>query len=99
MNKTKITEIILKTVDGYNAFQSENMRLEKDKNTILFSRAGFTKDGKLDSIGLVNFLVLLENNMKTDDENFNLDVQHLISNKESLLKNLGTLASYLESIS
>jgi len=71
--------------------------LEKKGDTVLFSRTGFTKEGKLDSMGLVNLLVLIEEKIKADCSNgFTLDISEVIENKETLLMNLDTLINYLE---
>ncbi len=98
--KDKVEKIIFAAIDDYNDFHPEEQKLEKNTGTVLFSRAGFTKSGKLDSIGLVNLLVLIEEKMKTVFGNaFMLDIQQLIQEKEKYLKDLGTLLDYLEIMS
>lgn len=83
-------------IDEYNEFQPKDQQLEKDLTTVLFSRNGFTKEGKMDSLGLVNFLVLLEKKIQETRDNANINVQEIIDNKETILKDLNALVKHLE---
>ncbi len=95
--KDKIKASVFLAIESYNAFQANDLQLQKNTNTILFSRTGFTPEGKLDSLGLVNLLVLVEENIKAQcNADFMLDISEIIENKENLLINLESLINYLE---
>jgi acyl carrier protein len=96
LEKDKIEKIVFSVIDEYNAFHSEQQHLEKNTDAVLFSRPGFTKQGKLDSIGLINLLVMLEEKMKTGlGDTFKLNIELLIQEKESKLKNISSLIDHL----
>ena len=95
-SKSIIEKALFAAIDDYNAFQPAEQKLEKNTSTVLFSRAGFTKEGKLDSIGLVNLLVLIEEKMRIESgTDYTLNIQEIIDNKETILKNLGSLTDHL----
>lgn len=94
--KDKIRDCIFSSIDNYNGFQPKELQLEKNTGTVLFSRSGFTKEGKLDSMGLVNLLVLVEEKVKADIKpGFTLDITEVIENKETLLTTIDALINYL----
>ena len=96
MNQEKITEIIYRAIENYNSSQPLENHLDKNKEEILFFRSGYTKQGKLDSMGLVYFLVSVEQELKKEiGNNFNLAIQNLLENKESELKNIESLVTYI----
>jgi acyl carrier protein len=96
--KERIINAIYSAIETYNSFQPKEQRLEKNVDTILFSRAGFTKEGKLDSLGLVNLLVLVEEKMKVEFGNeISIDIPAIIEKREKLLVNLSVLIDYFES--
>jgi hypothetical protein len=95
----KIKAIIFSAVDEFNLSQELEFRIEKKESEVLFSRAGFTEMGKLDSLSLVYFLVTVEEFLQKDfGNNFNLEVQKLIEDKEVQLKNIESLIGYIEKI-
>lgn len=94
---TKIKEIIFRAIDEFNLSQELGNKLEKSEDQVLFSRAGFTEEGKLDSLTLVYFLVTVEESLQAEYGNgFDLNTQDLIDSKEQNLKNISTLISFIQ---
>lgn len=94
--KECITNSVFIAIDNYNSFQTKELQLEKNLKTVLFSRTGFTKTGKLDSLGLVNLLVLIEEKINEEcNISFSLPIHEIIEDKENLLKDLESLINYL----
>ncbi len=95
--KDKISIIIFDAIEEFNFSQDLENRLEKKIEEVLFSRSGYTEKGKLDSMNLVYFLVIVEQKLqKYMGNNSTLRIQDLIEKKESDLKNIGTLIKYIE---
>ena len=97
-NSVKIKSIVFNAIDEFNLSQEVDSRLEKNEDEILFSRAGFTETGKLDSLSLVYFLVTIEEHLQKEfGSDYNLNTQDLIEGKEKDLKNIEALIRYIES--
>jgi acyl carrier protein len=93
----KIKETVFNAIDEFNLSQEIENKLEKSEDQILFSRAGFTEAGKLDSLTLVYFLVTIEEYLQKEFGNdFDLNTQDLIESKEQNLKNIASLISYIQ---
>ena len=90
INPNKILETIYDAIDEFNTQEPEKNRIKKSKDTILFG-----EDGKLDSLGLINFIIEIEQKI---EENFNvpitLAVEKAMSQKNSPLRSIKTLAKY-----
>ena len=61
IEKDKISEVIFDAIDELNEQLPEEQRLEKNLDTILIG-----EDGKIDSLGLVNLIVLIEQKIEED---------------------------------
>ena len=61
MKIDKIEKTIFKAVDEINNQLSNNQQLTKSAKTVLYG-----KNGQLDSLGLVNLLVIIEQNIEDD---------------------------------
>lgn len=88
-----IIKIIYQVIDEVNPLLSEEMKLDKSPNTVIFG-----EKGKLDSLGIVNFIVALEDKIK---ENFGFEISlsdgKVISEKDSPLNTIQTLSEYISS--
>lgn len=96
-----IYNVVYTAIDDFNEMQEEDEQLEKKPTTVLFSRPGYTEKGVLDSMGIVNLLIsideAMDNDQKTVDINF--DVNYILENKESILQNIGTLVNHIYTLS
>lgn len=99
ITKDKILDYIFKAAEEFNSMQEEDEQLEIRADEVLFSRAGFTQAGKLDSMGLVNFLVTLDEVLDQDEETVGLhfDISEVLEQKETVLKDMNALAEYIVS--
>jgi len=86
----KVTDCILDTVEEFNKQTSEEQQLERSVDTPLFGR-----ESKLDSLGLVNFIVTAEQQMfETFEVSVSLADERALSQKNSPFKTIKTLAQY-----
>ena len=89
--KEQVTQIIFETVDEINKNLAQDKQLEKSELTILFG-----KDGILDSLGLVNFIVTAEQKIKKSTGSMiALADESAMSQQSSPLKTIGSLISYI----
>lgn len=89
--KEKIIITIYSAIDDINELFSEEKKLDKSPTTILFD-----KSGKLDSLGIVNLIVAIEEKI---EENFNTSISLIEginnSQKNNYFKTIGSLADYI----
>ena len=95
--KEDLYAIIYLAIDEFNEMQEDDEKLGKSPQTVLFSRPGYTEKGVLDSMGIVNLLIsideALDNDQRTVDISF--DVNHILENKENILLNIESLINYI----
>lgn len=101
VTKEEIFDILYTAIDEFNEMQEEDEQLEKKPTTVLFSRPGYTEKGVLDSMGIVNLLISIDEAMDNDQRTVgvNFDVNHILENKESILQNIETLVNHIYSLS
>ena len=90
--KNKSLKVIYSSIDEYNNQVNEKLRLTKSIDTVLMG-----SKSKLDSLGLVNLLVIIEQN--TEDEfnkSLTLADERAMSQKHSPFRTIGTLADYID---
>ena len=93
INKT-IEKLIFDSVDEINIQLPDNKELTKSKNTALFGNTG-----QLDSLGLVNLLVTIEQNIEDKfDINITIADEKAMSQKHSPFRTIGSLVDYIEMI-
>ena len=91
MNKT-VLELIYQSVDEINNDDDQEKKLEKSPDTILLGAGSF-----LDSLGLVNFIVSVEQNINDSfDSTITLADERAMSQKQSPFSTVATLADYIE---
>ena len=94
MNNEKVLHIIYAVIDEINEQFDENQRLEKSKETVLFGQVG-----KLDSLGMVNFIVGLEQKVQEDTgKEISLADQMMSMDEDSPFRTVEGLAQYVSSI-
>jgi len=92
--KKQLLETIYKSLDEINENLNDAQKLIKDKNTVLFG-----KDGQLDSLGLVNLLVIIEQNIEDGfDVSITIADERAMSQKHSPFRTVGALVDYIEMI-
>ncbi len=88
----KVTQTIYSAIDELNRLLPKP--LEKSMDTVLFG-----KGGKLDSLGLVNLIVVTEQRI---EEEFGVAItladERALSRENSPFRSIGTLADYISSI-
>jgi len=87
--KNEIIDIIFKSIDEIN--EQNETHLVKDEKTKLFGR-----DSDLDSLGLVNLIVSVEENINDRfDVSISIVDEKALSQKNSPFKSVETLTDYL----
>ncbi len=87
----KIIKAIYDAIDEVNEQLSKEQRLSKELNTVLF--------GNLDSLGLMNFIVVVEQNIeKLFGVTINLSDEKTISQEQNPLADVQTLIDYITSL-
>ncbi len=90
--KEKVSQSILKAIGELNEQLPRELQLKKSTKTVIFGR-----DGKLDSLGLVNLLVAIEQNIEDEfDVSITIADERAMSQKHSPFKTIGTLANYID---
>lgn len=90
-NKEKIEELIFEAIDEFNAGLSDREQLGKSLDTLLFD-----KSAKLDSLGLVNLSIIIEQKI---EQSFNIRLSLFNDNVNyqirDPLKTVGSLINYI----
>jgi acyl carrier protein len=90
----KISQVIYKALDEINQMLPQDQQIKKSPDTVLFGKAG-----KLDSLGIVNLIVTVEQEI---EEAFGaivmLSSEEVFSSEESPLATIGSLICYIADI-
>ena len=93
MNK-KVIETILETIEEYNDDLSKDMQISTDLDSSLYGRSS-----SLDSMGLVSFIVGLEQNIEDKfNQSISLADEKAMSQKTSPYQNINSLADYISKL-
>jgi acyl carrier protein len=90
LSKENILHIIFGAVDEVNQALAEEKRLEKSPSTLL---AG--DNGRLDSLGMIHFIVEVEGRVQKDF-NWALDLIEALDSPEQPMSSIGRLVEYIE---
>lgn len=91
MDRERITQAIYAAIDEINMLRPQAERLEKSDDTVLLGMSG-----KLDSLGLVNFIVATEMNLEEAfGVSLNLADDKAMSQEKSPFRTVGTLSDYI----
>jgi len=91
-NRKTIENLIINAVKEINEQLPQEQQLAKSTKTVLFG-----KDGKLDSLGLVNLLVIIEQNIEDEfDVSITIADEKAMSQKHSPFRTIGTLTDYID---
>ena len=89
--RNKIINVIYSSIDELNSQNEQENHLSKTENTVIFG-----KESKLDSLGLVNFIVSLEQEINDEfDVEISLADEKAMSQENSPFRNILTLADYI----
>lgn len=90
--KNKIKNIIFKTIGELNETLKNKIPLDKGLDIPIFGGKGY-----LDSLGLVNLLVSIEQNIEDEfDINLTIADERAMSQRNSPFRTIGTLVKYIE---
>lgn len=90
-DKDKIFQSMYSAIDTVNGQFSEEMQLEKSPDTVLFGEGS-----RLDSLGLVNVIIAIEQKVEEDFETpVSLTDERAMSQKNSPFRTVRTLADYI----
>ena len=89
--KKTIIQTIYGVVDEVNLQQPDNGQLEKSLDTVLFGQ-----NGKLDSLGLVNFVIASEQKVEEAlGVSVSVSDERAMSQRNSPFRTIGTLVDYI----
>jgi len=90
----KINDTIFKAIDEINLQSEDENKLEKKTDTILYG-----KNSRLDSLGLVNLIVEVEQKIQDElGESIDLTDEKALSQKNSPFLSVQTLSDYIASL-
>ena len=90
--KKQIIETIYKAIDELNEQLEKKQQLIKSNDTVIFGN-----NGQLDSLGLVNLLVIIEQNIEDEfDINITIADERAMSQKHSPFRTIESLADYID---
>ena len=89
--KEKIQQLIFEVIDENNTQVPEDEQLEKSIDSVLSGESG-----KLNSLGLVNFIVAIEQKIGEQfDTTITLADEKALSQRNSPFRSVGTLVDYI----
>jgi len=90
----EVLDVVYKTIEELNESLPDEKKLVKEENTALFG-----KSSKLDSLELVNLIVLLEQNVEDEfGKSVTLADEKALSREESPFKSVKMLAEYISQL-
>ena len=92
--KEKIQQLIFEVIDENNTQVPEDEQLEKSIDSVLYGESG-----KLNSLGLVNFIVAIEQKISDQfDTTITLADEKAVSQRNSPFRSVGTLVDYIRQL-
>ena len=89
-----VQNLIIESVKEINEQLPQEQQLGQSTKTVLFG-----KDGKLDSLGLVTLLVIIEQNIEDEfDVSITIADEKAMSQKHSPFRTICTLADYINKL-
>jgi acyl carrier protein len=93
MTSERIESAIFEAVDEMNLTLPDSMQLERAADAVIFGRGG-----KLDSLGLVNFVLAVEEKLAALGLNVSLTDERAMSRTRSPFRSVKTLSAFVEEI-
>lgn len=92
MEREKIQQLVFAVIEDVNAQLPDGHQLQQSEDAVLFG-----KGGQLDSLGLVNFIVAVEQKIEDElDKTLTLADEKAMSMKNSPFRSVGTLIDYVQ---
>lgn len=91
MQKSDITQIVLSAIEMANHSREDDAQMPVAENTSLYG-----EDGHLDSMGLVSFLIDIEESLEDQDIKVSLSDERAMSQSRSPFASVTTLVDYIE---
>jgi len=92
MNNKKVQKAIFSAVEEINTQLTHEEKLEINEDSVLYG-----SKGKLDSLGLINLIVTVEQNIEDDfDITITLADERAMSQEHSPFRTIKTLTDYIE---
>ena len=91
MTKDQIESAIFEAMDEVNAVLPENMQLERTQEAVIFGRGG-----KLDSLGLVNFVLAVEEKLTKLGIDVSLTDERAMSQSRSPFRSVAALTAFVQ---
>ncbi len=89
--KDRIETAIFEAMDEVNAVLPDSMQLERTFDAVIFGRGG-----KLDSLGLVNFVLAVEEKLTTLGLNVSLTDERAMSQTRSPFRTVAALTAFVQ---
>jgi len=87
-----ILKLLFDSIDEMNLDLEPSEQITKDENTVVFGQ-----NSTLDSIGLVNFITIIEERLEDETGNFvTIADERALSFDESPFRTIGSLKTYIE---
>jgi acyl carrier protein len=93
MKKSEIIQTILSAIEMANHGRESDAQIPVKEDTLLYG-----EKGHLDSMGLVSFLIDIEESLMDKDIQINLSDEKAMSQSRSPFRSVSTLADYIESL-
>lgn len=91
MEKPEILELVLNAIEMTNNMREEDRQIPKSETTELYGA-----NGHLDSMGLVAFLIDIEESLLDEDLQITLSDERAMSQSKSPFRTVDTLVYYIE---
>ena len=91
MTKDQIEAAIFDAMDEVNAVLPDNMQLERTPEAVIFGRGG-----KLDSLGLVNFVLAVEEKLTKLGIDVSLTDERAMSQSRSPFRSVAALTAFVQ---
>lgn len=94
VEKNTIDMIVFNSIKEMNSELSEKQKIQQSRQTVLFGKGGI-----LDSLSLVNLIIIIEQNINEElDISITIADERAMSQKNSPFKTVGTLSDYINTL-
>jgi len=91
MERLEILELVLNAIEMTNNMREEDQQIPRESTTELYGN-----NGHLDSMGLVAFLIDVEESLLDEDLQITLSDERAMSQSKSPFRNVDTLVCYID---